>query len=99
DDGINTVQTSVGETLVVSVCSPVGPRAATILNDVMKIIAQQTTDETTLDSLAVSLTDCENDRVLRSVSVTHEDATRYADGTLTEREFQGRLRPIDLDTP
>src|SRR5690606_28406483 len=84
--------TSLGSTLLVSVCSRSGQELRDTLDGAMTTVAQASTVvETGVDAIGVRLIDCEeNNRVLRVIAVTVDDASAFVSGSLDEDAFQAR---------
>lgn len=94
--GIVLSQTSLGETVVVSVCSEPGLEAGAMLKDVMDALAEQLGIlPPEAEALAVSIADCDQDGTPRLVGVPVADAAAYADGEIDDRDFQRLWQPLD----
>lgn len=92
------VETALGSTLVVSVCSAPGSALRITLNEAMSTAAnanQQITEE--VNGLAVHLIDCEQDTTLNVIGTSLEDAIAFANGDLPEAEFRGRWQVVTLN--
>jgi hypothetical protein len=91
-ESAETSVTSLGSTLLVSVCSRSGQELRDTLGGAMITVAQASTViETGVDAIGVRLLDCEdNNRILRVIAVTVDDASAFVSGSLAEDDFQAR---------
>lgn len=97
ENGVGVEQTSVGNTLIASICNdPASGLVATTLST-LDIVAQQSGGLTSqVDFVGVRIVDCERDNLpLRTVVVNIADAQAFADGEINPSELRTRLQPLD----
>lgn len=95
DNGINLVNTSLGNTDLVDVCTTAGQELRTQLPLVMSVIAKAS--GTYVDQVAAvgtKMIDCSSNTVLRTIGVSISDAAAYANGSLAEKDFPSRWKAI-----
>lgn len=89
-DGVVVSETALGETVVVTVCAE---RSA--LTAVMGTIARTgATFADRFDAIAARIGDCNQDSSMRTIGMAIADAAAYADGLLSEQDFQRAWRPL-----
>jgi hypothetical protein len=94
DEGIEITPTTLGDTLLVTICATAA-ELRTTLPDTLEIVAEQSAAiAEQVDALGVRIVNCADDVVLRIIAVRTQDALAYADGTLDERDFQKSWQPI-----
>jgi len=90
EGGIEIATTSLGETLVVTVC---GDRSA--LADVMSIVANESVSlGDSIDGVGVSIGDCTTPSTMRVIGAALDDVAAYVSGTLSRQDFQKLWRPV-----
>jgi hypothetical protein len=90
EDGVQITQTTLGDTIVVTVCED---RDALV--DVMPIVARASLPfADTVQGVAVRLGDCAVDGSMRLIGVSMGHAAAFAEGSLTEQDFQRAWRPV-----
>jgi hypothetical protein len=94
EDPIETTDTELGSTYIVSVCSTPEQLRTTAIGT-MDVIAENGENITDVDAFAVRITDCDDEgTILRLLGVSREDALDYASGTLSDDEFQSSWTPL-----
>lgn len=91
--GIQTRQTVLGSTVIVSVCTTITEQGTT-LSKVMGIVAKLS-NGVQADAIGVQLMNCDDQTPLRTIAVKMQDAQSYAAGTLTDRDFQLTWKPVE----
>lgn len=97
EDGIAVTSTTLGETLLIPICSAPGSQARDTLNTAMIGLAGITDAEGTfgddITAFGVELVDCANNNAtLNVIAVSLSDAEAYAQGLLAEDAFRSRWR-------
>jgi hypothetical protein len=90
DQGIEIVQTDLGDTLRVTACADRSQLAA-----VMAIVAdksQALTNE--IGGIAVNIGDCSAPDSMRAIGVGMSDVLAYLDGSLSEQDFRRLWKPV-----
>jgi hypothetical protein len=88
-DGIGVTQTSLGETLLVSICTLPGPELRAALPRAMNAIANVSHSlAEDMDAVGARMLNCGNNSTLLVIGVSLENAVAYADGELSEEQFQ-----------
>ena len=91
-DNVNLRDTTLGQTLVVEVCSSGGYA----LIDVMGSLANQNEHfASDVEAIGIDLIDCEQDGRSRLVATPLSAALDYADGDVDARDFQRQWQPVD----
>jgi hypothetical protein len=94
EDPIETMDTELGSTYVVSVCSTPEELRTTAIGT-MEVIAENGENITDVDAFAVRINDCDDETTtLRLLGVSREDALDYASGALSDDEFQSSWTPL-----
>lgn len=96
EDGLETTDTSLGTTFLVTTCAAPGPAASEAIQGIVDVLAE-TVDELPedIEAVAFGIDDCEADTTLRVVGVSLQTLQDFAAGTLSQEEFQRQLQPID----
>jgi hypothetical protein len=98
DNGINVKATTLGNTLLVSVCTTDGQPLRALLPQVMDTLAKAKDSYAAVlnsgDGVGVQMMDCQSNRVLLTIGVPLSVATDYANGSLSERDFEGQWKAI-----
>ena len=93
-DDVAEVQTDLGETVVVTVCTSPGANLRQSLPAVMDVIASRAAVVAgDADAIGARLVNCETDRALIFVAVPKAQAVDYAVGNLTAEDFQAAWHP------
>jgi hypothetical protein len=88
-DGIGSAQTDAGETLLVTVCSSAGQQIRADLPAVMNIVGKEIDNvASNFQAVGARMYDCEKDHVILIIVVPREEAALYAEGGLTDAEYQ-----------
>jgi hypothetical protein len=91
DDSIGTLDTSLGKTMVIGVCSTAGQEMRDTLGGVMNAIPGALSNiEADIEAVGVRLIDCATNNVLRVIAVPVDEAKSYAAGTTDEDAYQAR---------
>lgn len=91
----STIETSLGNSLVLSVCTTSGRELRELLPQVMSILAKASkVYDTKVDGIGVRMLDCNTNEVLRWIGSPVSDAVSYTAGNLTESDFQAHWLPI-----
>ncbi len=95
DNGIQLNQTSLGNTLIVQVCTTPGRELRSTLPQVVDALAKANNTYTNqADAIGVQMVDCQTSANLLAIGVSLSDAVAYANGDLTEEDFQARWKPL-----
>ncbi len=90
-NGVEVTSTSLGDTLLVSVCTLAGPELRAALPQVMNAIAGISQSlAIDVDAVGARMLNCANNTTLLVIGVPHADAVAYANGDLNDEEFQAR---------
>jgi hypothetical protein len=96
DNGIVVEQTTLGDTVVVSVCTEPGVALRETLPEVLKAIAKESsTLSTEIQAISARMIDCTNNATLLMLGVSMSDAEAYEAGSLTDELFQAKWQPIN----
>ncbi|MBL8161888.1 MAG: tetratricopeptide repeat protein [Anaerolineae bacterium] len=95
-DGIAVTQTSLGQTLLVSVCTSAGTPLREAMPASMVALARANALYATeaVDAIGVRMIDCATNAPLRSIGTALANATGLTDGSLSDREFQSTWVPV-----
>ncbi len=97
DSPVQIVRTSLGSTLVVSVCTKAGLELRTDLPRAILAIVQATNDFVgQFDAVAARMVDCDSNTELRTIGVMRSDVIDFVTGTLDQAQFEARWVPIVL---
>jgi hypothetical protein len=95
DNGIVVEQTTLGDTVVVSVCTEPGVALRETLPEVLKAIAKESsTLSTEIQAISVRMIDCANNASLLMLGVPMSDAQAYQSGSIDDDVFQSKWQPI-----
>jgi hypothetical protein len=88
-DGIAVSSTTLGNTLLVTVCVSDTSALRTTLPGAMDAVAKQSPSAGgQIDAVGVRVVNCSENTILRVVAVKTQDALAYANGSLSSRDFQ-----------
>lgn len=94
---VQITQTSLGSTVVVSVCTKAGLGLRTELPRAMLSIAQVASEFAgRFDAIAARMIDCDLNAELRTIGAMGSDANSFVAGTLDQTQFEARWVPIVL---
>lgn len=85
-------ETELGNTIFVRLCSVPGPVAAAHIANAMNVFASM--QEIDSDAVGVVIQNCDSETDLRYIAVSVSDLNAYANGEITEAEFNRLLRPV-----
>jgi len=92
--GVAASETSLGNTLIASVCSAPGREMRMLLPQVMNAFAAQSAAlDAAVQAIGVSLVNCETNAPLLTVATEVITAQSYAGGDLSDAEFAAMWRP------
>lgn len=95
DNSITVEQTTLGDTVVIPVCTEAGATLRETLPKVLKATAQAvSTFSTEAQAIAARMIDCGMDSTLLMIGAIVSDAQAYADGSMSEEAFQATWQPI-----
>lgn len=95
DGGVSITDTSLGKTLVVSVCTSAGKAMRELLPKAMQTLAKASISYTSQAQIvAVKMLDCATNSTLLWIGTKIEDATAFANQTLSDKDFQAKWQPI-----
>ena len=93
-NGIGEVQTSLGNTLQVTVCTTQGRAMRTLLPQVMNAFAKQSASLTaSVQAIGVHLINCDQNTPLLTVATDLASAQDYAQGKLNDSDFSAKWKP------
>jgi len=92
-NAVEVTQTSLGNTLLVSICTLAGPELRAALPEAMRAIASaSSTLGSDVDAVGARMINCGNNTTLLEIAVPRADAIAYANGELDDRAFQALWR-------
>ena len=95
-NGIGVEQTTLGDTVVVSVCTEPGATLRVTLPEVLKSIAKQSsTLSAEIKAISVRMVDCTNNSTLLMIGVPMSDAQSYEAGIINDDAFQAKWQPVN----
>jgi hypothetical protein len=95
NNGIGIFDTGLGRSAIVNICTQPGLELRETLTKVMDTIAKEhAVYATQVATVGTQMIDCDTNTSLLVVGVATNDAQSYAEGNLTEAEFQGRWHAI-----
>ncbi len=93
-NGIAEVQTSLGNTLQVTVCTTPGRAMRTLLPQVMDALAKQSVSlSSSVQAIGVDMINCDENTPLLTVATDLASAQDYAQGKLTDSDFSAKWKP------
>lgn len=94
-DDISVASTNLGNTLIVDVCTQVGAELREKLPQVMDVLARNNTIyDQSIESIGTRMISCDTNTPILAIGVSLADAIGYANGNLTDEEFQAGWKPI-----
>jgi hypothetical protein len=94
-DGAGIIDTSLGKTLSVSVCTTAGKEMRELLPKAMETLAKASTNYAShVQAVAVKMQDCTANSTLLWIGSSIADVTAFEGGTLTDKDFQAKWQPI-----
>jgi hypothetical protein len=92
-NSVEVTDTDMGSTLLVSICSIAGPEMRTALPEAMSGIASASESlPADVEAIGARMLNCGNNTPLLVIVVRRDDAVAYANGELTDQEFQALWR-------
>ncbi len=94
ESGVGVVQTTLGDTLMVSACTTQGRAMRTLLPQVMNALAKQSPSlDSSVQAIGARMLDCEQNSPLVTVAVDLATAQSYAQGNLDDGAFAATWQP------
>lgn len=93
DEGVDVGETLLGNTLLISTCSPPGPVATQSILGIITVLKGETIGDE-IEAIGFRITNCSDDTVSRIIGVARADFDDFASDTITAQELQGLMRPI-----
>jgi hypothetical protein len=94
EGGIAIEETSLGDTLVVSICTQAGKRLRDTLPEVIMAVAKQVHVIPEAQGIGIRMLDCEGESTLLIVGAKVDDIQAYNSGDLSQETFQAKWQPI-----
>ncbi len=92
-NGVELTNTSLGSTLLVSICTIAGPEMRAVLPQAMTALANASKSLTSdVEAIGARMLNCGNNTPLLVIVVAREDAVAYTNDQLTDEEFQALWR-------
>ncbi|MEZ4666939.1 MAG: tetratricopeptide repeat protein [Anaerolineae bacterium] len=92
---LSVLRTSLGDTLVLSMCTTPGQELRELLPKAMAALASSSKPLISkVDAVGVKLTDCTVNTILRWLGSSVADVASFGDGSMNESEFQARWVPV-----
>jgi hypothetical protein len=92
-DGVAVGETLLGNTLLVTTCSPPGPVATQSILSIADILKAETLADD-IEAVGFRIANCADDTAVRIIGVSRSDFDAFAAGSITAQQLQGLLRPI-----
>lgn len=94
ESGVGLVETSLGNTLLVSACTTPGRAMRTLLPQVMSALAQQSPSlPSDLQAVGARMLNCQDNTPLLTVAVDLLTAQSYAQGSVSDSDFAATWKP------
>lgn len=94
-NGVEEIDTELGRTVVVTLCTTEGPELRAFLPQVMDVTANNVASlDSEIAAIGARLVNCANQRTLRLIVAPREAATDYAASELTEAEFEASWQSL-----
>jgi hypothetical protein len=95
ENGIALTQTNLGSTIMVDACTQPGPALRQSLTEIMYTIAPEADQFAgSHQAMGVRMLDCDTNTPLLIIASRITDMTEYANGTLTNADFESRWQPV-----
>lgn len=95
DKSIEIVDTSLGKTLTVTICTVAGKQMRELLPKAMDSLAKPSIDYASQAPIAsVKMLDCATNATLLWIGANTVDSTAYVNGTLAQKEYQAKWKPV-----
>jgi cytoskeletal protein RodZ len=95
DDGATTDETTLGNTLIVTICTAPGPQASSTIEDIFDALAgQESRLASDIEAIGFGITDCNTDTTRQTIGVERTVLQSYADDDITLQDVQRQLRPL-----
>jgi len=95
DNGLAIVNTNLGSSLNVSVCTSAGKEMRELLPKAMGILAKASSGYAAqVKAISAKMIDCASNSTLLWIGSSIEDATAFANATLSDKDYQARWKPI-----
>jgi hypothetical protein len=96
DQPITTETTSLGNTLVISVCTEAGAKLRQTLPMVIDALTTQSQSlSTDLNGTGIRMVDCASNTTLLMIGVSADDTRAYTQGNLDKEAFQAKWQPLN----
>ncbi|MDQ7034233.1 MAG: hypothetical protein Q9P01_05185 [Anaerolineae bacterium] len=93
DEGVEVGETLLGNTLLISTCSPPGPVATQSILGVITVLKDELIGDE-IEALGFRVINCTDDTISRIIGISRDDFDDFVSDTITTQELQGLLRPI-----
>ena len=93
DDGVEVAETMLGNTLLVTTCSPPGPTATQSILGILTVLQDESVGDA-VEAVGFRIANCNDDTTIRIIGVSREQFDDYVDGTISAQQLQSSMRPI-----
>jgi hypothetical protein len=95
ENGIEVVQTALGNTLQISVCSIRGPEMRARVQEVLTLISRESPSlPADIDGIAARMTNCDDGSTLQILGVPRATADAFANRTINAASFEAQWQPL-----
>lgn len=95
DDPVEVVDTSLGSTLLASVCSAAGREARTRVEEVLTLAARESAAlPETIDAVGARMVNCDDGATILALGVDRATAVGFAQRSVSARDFAAAWRPV-----
>ncbi len=95
DNGLSIVDTNLGSSLNVSVCTSAGKEMRELLPKAMETLAKASSNYAgQIKAVSAKMVDCASNSTLLWIGSSIEDATAFASAALSDKDYQAKWKPI-----
>jgi len=95
ENPISIDSTNLGQTLRVSVCTSAGKEMRELLPRAMETLAKSSVNYASqVQAISVQMVDCTSNSTLLWIGSSIDDATAFANATLSDKDYQAKWRPV-----
>ena len=93
DAGVTSDETSLGNTLIITVCTTPGPAASSTIGEIADTLTDFELDET-YEAIGFAITNCDDDAVFNLLGISRDVYDSFVAGEITLQDLRASLRPI-----
>jgi hypothetical protein len=93
DEGVEVAETMLGNTLLITTCSPPGPTATQSILGILTVLQDEPIGAE-IEAIGFRVANCTDDTTIRIIGVSREQFDDYVNANISAQQLQSSMRPI-----